>query len=187
MTAVDNAGMAPPGPGTFPAFYEEAWSRLVGQLYALTGDLAAAEDVVQEAMLRAAGRWGTVGRYDAPEAWVRRVAMRLAANAFRRARRQAALLVRLGPPPGQVELEGGDRALLDAMAVLPRRYREVLVLHHLVDLPVEQVARELGIPSGTVKARLVEGRRRLALLLSEPGTGHPVPARTTEEARDGRP
>src|SRR4051794_5611153 len=149
MTAVDNSGMAPPSqPGTFPAFYQEAWSRLVGQLYALTGDLAAAEDVVQERRW-AAGRWDTVGRYDAPEAWVRRVAMRLAANAFRRARRQAALLVRLGPQPGRVELEGGDRALLEAMAALPRRYREVLVLHHLVDLPVEQVARELGTPSGS--------------------------------------
>jgi len=151
----------------FQSFYVQAWPRLVGQLYPLTGDLAAAEDAVQEAMLAAAGRWQRISGYDAPEAWVRRVALRRAANGFRRARRQAALLVRLGPPPAVPPLEPDDRALVEALATLPRKYREVVVLHHLVDLPVEQVARELGIPSGTVKARLAEGRRRLALLLND--------------------
>jgi RNA polymerase sigma-70 factor (ECF subfamily) len=41
------------------------------------------------------------------------------------------------------------------------------VLHHLADLTVEQGSRQLGTPSGTVKGRLVQGRRRLALLLGE--------------------
>jgi RNA polymerase sigma-70 factor (ECF subfamily) len=98
------------------------------------------------------------------------VALRRAANGFRRARRQAALLVRLGPPPVVPPLEADDVALVDALAALPRKYREVLVLHHLADLSVDQVAVELGTPPGTVKTRLVEGRRRLALLLGdEPG------------------
>jgi RNA polymerase sigma-70 factor (ECF subfamily) len=154
-------------PSSFQAFYAAAWPRLVGQVYPLTGDLAAAEDAVQEAMIRAASHWGRLERYDAPEVWVRRVAVRLALNGFRRARRQAALLVRLGPPPPVASLDPEDRALVEALAKLPRKYREVLVLHHLADLPVEQVARQLGTPSGTVKGRLVEGRRRLALLLGE--------------------
>jgi RNA polymerase sigma-70 factor (ECF subfamily) len=154
-------------PSGFQAFYAAAWPRLVGQVYPLTGDLAAAEDAVQEAMIRAASHWARIQRYDAPELWVRRVAVRLALNGFRHARRQAALLARLGPPPPVVSLDPEDRALVEALAKLPRRYREVLVLHHLADLPVEQVSRQLGTPSGTVKGRLVQGRRRLALLLGE--------------------
>jgi RNA polymerase sigma-70 factor (ECF subfamily) len=152
----------------FRTFYVQAWPRLVGQLYPFTGDLAAAEDAVQEAMVAAAGRWQRVSAYDAPEAWVRRVAIRRASNGFRRARRQAGLLVRLGPPPAVPAVDPGDLVLLDALASLPRKYREVLVLHHLADLAVEQVAAELGIPAGTVKTRLVEARRRLAVLLEEP-------------------
>jgi RNA polymerase sigma-70 factor (ECF subfamily) len=93
--------------------------------------------------------------------------MRLASNGLRRVRRQAALLARLGPPAPVQPFEPEDRALVEALAELPRKYREVLVLHHLADLPVDQVARQLGMPAGTVKGRLVEGRRRLALLLGD--------------------
>jgi RNA polymerase sigma-70 factor, ECF subfamily len=56
-------------------------------------------------------------------------------------------------------------ALADALRTLPRSYRQVIVLHHLLELPVEQVARELGIPTGTVKGRLSRGRRALATRL----------------------
>jgi RNA polymerase sigma-70 factor (ECF subfamily) len=152
---------------SFQTFYAAAWSRLVGQVYPLTGDLAEAEDAVQEAMVRAADRWDRIQRYEHPEAWVRLVAMRLASNGLRRVRRQAALLARLGPPAPVQPFEPEDRTLVEALAELPRKYREVLVLHHLADLPVDQVARQLGMPSGTVKGRLVEGRRRLALLLGD--------------------
>jgi RNA polymerase sigma-70 factor (ECF subfamily) len=47
-------------------------------------------------------------------------------------------------------------------------YRQALVLHHLIGLPVAEVATELGIPEGTVKTRLARGRRRLAEALGEP-------------------
>jgi len=60
-------------------------------------------------------------------------------------------------------------ALVEALRTLPRTYRQVIVLHHLLDLPVEQVARELGIPTGTAKARLSRGRRALAKWL-DPAT-----------------
>jgi RNA polymerase sigma-70 factor, ECF subfamily len=129
---------------SFQAFYAASWSRLVGQVYPLTGDLAAAEDAVQEAMVRAADRWDRIQRYELPVA-------------------------RLGPPAPVQPFEPEDRALVEALAELPRKYREVLVLHHLADLPVDQVARQLGMPAGTVKGRLVEGRRRLALLLGDDG------------------
>ncbi|HKE98155.1 MAG TPA: SigE family RNA polymerase sigma factor [Actinomycetes bacterium] len=172
---------------SFHDFYAKAWPRLVGQVYPLVGDLAAAEDAVQEAMVRAASHWSRVGRYDRPEAWVRRVAVRLAISGHRRARRQAAMLARLGPPADVPALDAEDRMLIDALAGLPAKYREALALHHLVDLSVEQVADQLGVPSGTVKARLVEGRRRLAALLEGEPAGPPRAAARRPRRRRAAP
>jgi RNA polymerase sigma-70 factor (ECF subfamily) len=79
----------------FAAFFAEAYPRLTGQVRALTGDLASAEDVVQEAFVRAASRWAQLVRYDQPEAWVRKTAFRLAVDRLRHLRRQRGLLARL--------------------------------------------------------------------------------------------
>src|SRR6266498_3172831 len=59
-------------------------------------------------------------------------------------------------------------ALAEALRALSMPHRQVLVLHHLLGLPVEEVARQLAIPVGTVKARLARGRRALARRLAEP-------------------
>ena len=67
----------------FASFYASSYRRLLGQLFAMTGDLAEAENVLQEAYARAFVRWSRVGAYDLPEAWVRRVAINLAAMADR--------------------------------------------------------------------------------------------------------
>ena len=142
----------------FAVFYASVFARLVGQLRVVTGELQDAEDVVQEALARA---------YDAPEAWVRRVALNLATDRARRGRRRLAALRRLGPPaptpPPQVE----DLALLEALRGLSIGQRQVLVLHYLVGMPVGEVARTLGVPSGTVKVRLARGRSALAAQLGD--------------------
>src|SRR5918992_6170428 len=87
------------GDDSFAAFYAASYRRLLGQLFAVTGDLAEAENLLQEAYARAYVRWSRVGAYDLPEAWVRRVAINLAAMADRSLRRRARALLRLGPPP----------------------------------------------------------------------------------------
>ena len=74
------------GEDDFQAFYRTTYARLVGQVRTLTGDLETAEDAVQEAFVRAAGRWRQVRAYQAPELWVRKTAFRLAVDALRRAR-----------------------------------------------------------------------------------------------------
>ena len=151
----------------FEDFYAAVFDRLVGQLYLVTGNLQDAEDVVQEALTRAAVRWSRLRRYRVPEAWVRRVAMNLASDRFRRARRRLAVTVRLRveldsrqPPPADVP------GLTEALRVLPMAQRKAVVLHHLLDLPVDQVAVELGVPVGTVKSRLARARGALATLLA---------------------
>ena len=149
----------------FAAFYAGSYRRLLGQLFAVTGDLAEAENVLQEAYARAFARWSRVGGYDLPEAWVRRVALNLAAMAERSLRRRARALLRLGPPPLVPELGPELLDLRHALATLPLAQRQVIVLHHLVGLPVEEVARELRLAPGTVKSRLARGRAAMADLL----------------------
>jgi RNA polymerase sigma-70 factor (ECF subfamily) len=106
-----------------------------------------------------------VGAYDRPEAWVRRVALNLAAMGERSLRRRARALLRLGPPP-QVPALGPETVdLHQALRALPLSQRQVIVLHHLVGLPVEEVARELRLAPGTVKSRLARGRAAMASTL----------------------
>jgi RNA polymerase sigma-70 factor (ECF subfamily) len=55
----------------FTSFYAASFQRLVGQLYAMTGDQAEAQDAVQEAFVRAWARRSKIDRDHEPEAWVR--------------------------------------------------------------------------------------------------------------------
>ena len=152
---------------SFEDFYAATVDRLLGHLFLVTGDLHAAEEIVQEAFTRASLRWTHLRDYDVPEAWVRRVAMNLAAERARRLRRRTRAILRAGPPPHvpQVSVEALD--LLEALRALPIRQRQVLVLHHLVGMPVDEVAQTLALPSGTVKSALARGRRALAVLLDD--------------------
>jgi RNA polymerase sigma-70 factor (ECF subfamily) len=145
--------------------YTASYRKLVAQLYAVTGNRQEAEDVVQEAFMRALGRWDDVRTYDSPEAWLRTVALNLARSRFRRTVRGAAALVRHGVPHAEPDLSPDHVALMTAMRTLPEAQREALVLHHFVGLSVDEVAATLGTPSGTIKARLSRGRAALAGVL----------------------
>ena len=67
------------------------------------------------------------------------------------------------------EVDESHVALVAALKQLPEEQRQALVLHHIADLPVQQVAAEVGAPVGTIKARLSRGRTALAALLTDPG------------------
>lgn len=154
-----------PGETSFDAFYRETRQRLFDCLYALTGSTAEAQDVVHEAYARAWQRWSAVGRYGNPEAWVRTVARRIAVSRWRRARNRLVAHRRAGEPPPLPGPNPESVALVAALRQLPIAQRTAIVLHHLVGLPVAEVAAETGVPVGTAKARLVRGRRALAGLL----------------------
>jgi len=148
----------------FDAFYAATAPSLVRQVHAFTGDLAEAQDCVQEAYARAWQRWAKVREYDIPAAWVRQVACRLAVSRFRRAAVGRGLLPRTTVVP---EIDPTRVALVAALKQIPEAQRLAIVLHHVADLSVEQVAHETGVPVGTVKARLSRGRAALAALLSD--------------------
>jgi RNA polymerase sigma-70 factor, ECF subfamily len=151
----------------FDAFYSASFPRLVGQVYAMCGDLSEAQDCVQEAFVRAWDHHRQLDVLHAPEAWVRTVAWRLAVSRWRRARRALTLTDRSRPvaPPPEPDVQ--HTALVTALRQIPEDQRRAIVLHHLCDLPVADVAAETGAPVGTVKARLSRGRNALAALLSD--------------------
>lgn len=150
----------------FTAFYDASWGRTVACAYAVTGDLAAAEDVAQEAYARLWPRWAKVSDYDDPAAWVRQVATRLAISQWRRARVARTFLARSRPPEPAAGPDESTVALVRALATLPADQRRAIVLHHLADCSVAEVARSEGCPVGTIKARLSRGRAALAAHLN---------------------
>jgi RNA polymerase sigma-70 factor (ECF subfamily) len=151
----------------FDGFYAATFRRVVGQVYAMTGNLSEAEDSVQEAYARAWERWGKIRAYSDPEAWVRTVAYRISVSSWRKAavRRSAQQRERAdGDVPG---MNPDYLALVAALRKISADQRQSIVLHHLVGLSVEEIAAETGAPSGTVKTRLARGRKALAQHLSE--------------------
>lgn len=96
--------------------------------------------------------------YDDPEAWVCAVAFRIMTSRWRRTRTAASALLRLGPAP-HVAAPSAAGVTVDAvLAALSLEHRQVLVLHHGLDLSIDEIARELRIPAGTVKSRLSRAR-----------------------------
>ncbi|MDT0268645.1 SigE family RNA polymerase sigma factor [Streptomyces sp. DSM 44915] len=151
----------------FDVFYTASVGRVIGQLYAMTGDLAEAQDVVQEAYVRAWQRWADLDLDGAPEAWVRTVAWRLAVSRWRRMRTALSFARRQGPPASVPPPEPHHVLLVEALRRIPETQRRAVVLHHLCDLSVEQVAAETDAPVGTVKSHLSRGRAALARLLTD--------------------
>lgn len=144
--------------------YAASAGRLVAQLYGMTGDFAEAQDVVQEAFAKVLARPGLLGKVDNPEAWLRRVALNIARSRHRRRALfdRIARSGRLRSPETVPPVSPDHVALVTALQRLPRVVRETVVLHHLADLPVAEVAATLDCSVESVKTRLVRGRRALA-------------------------
>ncbi|WP_307844140.1 SigE family RNA polymerase sigma factor [Actinospica acidithermotolerans] len=151
----------------FDEFYTAGFRRIVGQIYAMTGNLAEAEDSVQEAFARAWQRWGEVRRYGDPEAWIRTVAYRLSISAWRKAVNRRVAHHRAAASPELPGLSPDHLTLVSALRKISPEQRRAIVLHHLVGLTVAEIAGETGSPEGTVKSHLNRGRKALAPLVSE--------------------
>ena len=161
--------------------YATSYRRLVGQLTGVTGDPVEAEDAVMEAFARAVNSSRSFLSADNPEAWLRTVAVNVTRTRWRRSRYFRDVSHRLSAAEAYADLPDDRIVLLAALRQLPAVQREAIALHHLADLPVQEVAETVGSPVGTVKARLARGRAALAVLLAEPGA-----ASTTETERSTR-
>lgn len=139
--------MAPPD---LTAFCEAQWPRLVGALSLYTGDADLAEELAQEAVARVCRHWRRVRAMDAPDAWLHRVARNLAHSHFRRVGRGARAHAKLTP---EATAGAADDviALRTAVASLPERERDAIVLRFYLGYSVRETAAALGCPEGTVK------------------------------------
>jgi RNA polymerase sigma-70 factor (ECF subfamily) len=151
----------------FEAFYLREYSAVVRLAYALSGSRLVAEDIAQEAFLRAFDHWE---RIQHPSAWVRKVAVRRAGRTVRRRLLEARALARLvaGRGPAVAELPEQDAEVWRAVRALPRRQAQVVALRYVADASVAEIARTLDLAEGTVKAQLHRARQSLAVRL---GTG----------------
>ncbi|BCJ70968.1 RNA polymerase sigma24 factor [Catellatospora sp. IY07-71] len=147
-------------------FYAVHFQQLTVQLYAYTGDLGLAQEFVQEAFCRAIPRWSKLAAYDDPLAWIRRVAFNLANSRWRRVR--SALAFARTQREEHMPGPGPDRVVLArALSKLPASHRRVVVLHHLADVPVAEIARIENVAEGTVRVWLHRGRAALATELAD--------------------
>jgi RNA polymerase sigma-70 factor (ECF subfamily) len=122
---------------------------------------------VSEAYARAWQDWRRVRDCDSPEAWVRRVAYRIAVSSWRKTVNRIRAHRRAAPDLDLTGLSPDHVALVQALRHIPDDQRRAVVLHHLVGLTVAEIAAEVGAPEGTIKARLMRGRNALAKLLSD--------------------
>ena len=158
--------LAPVAPLAFTAFYRRELPQLVALAAAISGH-ERAEDVAQEALLRAHREWDRIVRYDKPGAWTRRVAINLALSSRRRLGAEQRAFTRvvarrqLDCPPPEVD---GFWALVRE---LPPRQAAAVALHYLDDLSIADVAAVLDCAEGTAKAHLHKARQTLAARLRE--------------------
>ena len=137
-------------------FYVALRPRLVRVAYAVSGDLGVAEDAVQTAFAKAYRSWRRVSRLEAPEAYVRKMAVNEVLNTRRRAhtRREVARAdVPDSPGPASYDAALSHDEMWSAVSALPPRQRAVLVLRYYEDLSEQQIADVLGCRPGTVKSQ----------------------------------
>lgn len=130
--------------------------RLVGALRLYLGDAELARELAQDALVRVVERRTEVLAMERPEAWAYRVAFNLARSRLRRLGAERRAHARSGPDPDEaVAVDvAASIAVHEALARLPRRQRQAVVLRYFGDLPLADVARAMGCRPGTVKAHL---------------------------------
>ena len=140
----------------FEEFFLAQHERLFQALYLLTGDRSEADDLAQEALLRAYERWDRVGAMDSPAGYVYRTALNLRKLVVR-ARRVFADV----PTEDLSGPVSASHDVRDALARLPRGQREALILVEWLGLGSEEAGRMLGIDASSVRGRLHRGRASL--------------------------
>ena len=155
--------------GRFETFYRAHAGSLWSYLYRLTGDSAAADDLLQKAFFRFLRSNPAVASEEHMRRWLFRAATNLALDHFRETKRERSREVE-APPQQQAE----GRAVLrhDMMKVfgeLKPRERALLWLAHVEEADHEDIGDALGVKPGSVKVLLFRARKRLGELLTKKG------------------
>ena len=149
----------------YAVFFRDEYRSVLKTAFLITRNAQRAEDIAQDAFVQLYQHWRKVSRYERPEAWVRRVAIRLAVRDVKRAHGREVLEPR-SPTPLPFGLP--DFTVVNAVKQLPPMQRAAIALFYLEDRPVAEIAEHLSISVSTCTVHLTRGRRRLAdLLLSD--------------------
>ncbi len=161
----------------FEAIVRRWQGPLVNLAYRFCRDRGRAEDMAQEAFLRAFRALSGWRRDAAFSTWL----FALAVNVYRSELRRIPATVALDAltEPGSAAVQGHaleeqdrERAVRGAVRALPAKYREAVTLFYFHEMDVAAAARSLGLPEGTLKTRLSRARdllrRRLTPLVGEP-------------------
>jgi RNA polymerase sigma-70 factor (ECF subfamily) len=167
----------------FDAFYGSTRRKVIMHVYAMTGNLAEAEDCVQEAFARAWQQWANLTRQPGSlEGWVRTVATRLAISSWRQAASRLSAHRREHEVQQIPGMNPDYLAVVAALRKIPAAQRQAIVLYHFGGLSIEEIADETGARPSAVKARLSRARAALVPHLSEfegslmrPASRPPVP------------
>lgn len=148
----------------FEELFDSFFSTAQRVAYRVVGDAQVAEDLAAEAFVRLYVRWGRLRNDPGRTGWVLKVTANLAVDTLRR---QAHPLPPMpDPTPGPEDAQVLHMALSQALLLLPRRQRAVVVLRYLADLTEEEVALALGISVGSVKTHRHRAVARLRQTLS---------------------
>jgi RNA polymerase sigma-70 factor (ECF subfamily) len=150
-------------------FLHTRYPRLVAAVALVCGSRPAAEDAVQEALLRAWERSEKGEEIESLNAWVTTVSLNVARSGLRRLMAERRARSRIGRD--FVPETSADRVDVErALSSLPRRQREAVVLRYYLQMDTREVAEVLGIHEGTVKSTLSRARTALAGALGETDT-----------------
>lgn len=154
-------------PEAFENFYRREYRPVVALAYALSGSRSGAEDLAQEAFIVAHRQWDRVGRFDRPDAWIRRVVANMAVSAYRRRVAEMKALSRLSGREREAlpELEPEDAEFWAKVRRLPDRQAQAVTLFYLEDRPVAEIATIMNCTENTAKAHLHKARKNLASML----------------------
>jgi len=168
MTAVDDEAavdrVLAGDPSAFEGIVRRWQGPLVNLAYRFCRDRGRAEDMAQEAFLRAyrgLARWRRQGMFST---WLFALATNLYRSEIRRIPPVTLPLDRLEPSSGETrddDVEDRDRAIRRVVDTLPPKYREALILFYFREMDVAAAAASLGVPEGTLKARLARARHLL--------------------------
>jgi RNA polymerase sigma factor (sigma-70 family) len=149
-------------------FFRAEFPSVLRTVFLILRDRGRAEDIAQDAFTQLYTHWRKVSRYERPEAWVRRVAIRMALRQQKRDRLRAVLerSTVVPTPDHSTELD-----LAGAMASLSPTQRAVVVLYYYEDRPTAEIGEILGMSQSTVRVHLSRARRHLAELLREEVAG----------------
>jgi RNA polymerase sigma-70 factor (sigma-E family) len=149
----------------YPALYRAAYR----VAFRLLGDREEAEDIAQEACIRACQRWRRLSEGDYALAWVAHVSTNLSLDRWRRLRCAKKYLQGTSTATAHAIADRVD--LHRALEALPKRQREVVLLRYVADLPEQEVARQLRCSPGTVKTHASRGLAALRSVLRDPREG----------------